>query len=397
MKIIYLTAYFYPEKYASDGIYTSILEELAKTNEVHVITPQSCRGLSFEEYLNFCPYECKNGVHIHRFPMEKEEKSTLKRMLRYKKCERKYKKLAKQIGKADYVFASSTPPTMGLLAGKISKKMGAKMIYSLQDVFPDSLVSSGLIKKPKGIIWRLGRNIEKRTYKRADYITVISQNFYKNLTSKKVESDKLVFIPNWIDTDKVSPVDKEKNKLFEELCIDKNKFTIVYAGNMGAAQGADIILRVAERLKEQTDIQFVVFGGGAEYEEFVSEATRLELNNLIVNPLLPRERISEVYSLGDSSLIVCKEGVGKTALPSKTWSIMACDTPIIASFDLDSELAEIISESGAGVCVGAGDVEELSKAIIEIKNKPLKVSSRQYLEQNLSKEKLLKEYVKLFV
>ena len=396
MKIVYLAAYFYPEKYASDEIYISVLEELAKVNEVHIIAPQPCRGVSDEVYTNFAEYEERNGLIIHRFKMKKEGTSTIGRFLRYKKCEGGYKKIAKQIGKADYYFTASTPPTMGLLAGKLAKKAGAKYIYNLQDLFPDSLVSTGILKKPSGPIWWLGKIIENKTYKNADKIAVISQNFYDNLLGKGVSVDKLTLIPNWIDINEVTPVEKEKNRLFEEFNIDRNKFIVVYAGNMGSAQGADIILEVAKKLSEHKDIHFAVFGGGAGYGEFENAVKCEGLQNITVNPLLEKERVSEVYSLGNASLIICKKGAGKTALPSKTWSIMACNSPIIASFDLDSELANIIARADAGVCAPAEDAEALCQKIIEMKNCPKVVSSRNYLQRNLSKDTLLKKYLELF-
>lgn len=396
MKIIYLSAYFYPEKYASDFIYTSVLEELAKENEVHVIAPQPCRGVSDEEYQNFAEYEEKDGLIIHRFKMKKEGSSTIGRFLRYKKCESGYKKIAKEIGKADFIFSASTPPTMGVFASKLAKKLGAKAIYSLQDLFPDSLVSTGILKKPSGPIWWLGKSIEKKTYKNADKIAVISQSFFDSLLSRGVSREKLSLIPNFVDIEKITPIQKENNKLYEEFGIDKNKFNVVYAGNMGSAQGAEIILEVAEKLKSERGIQFIVFGGGAEYGDFETAVKERNLTNVTVNPLLPKERISEVYSLGDASLIICKKGVGKTALPSKTWSIMACNTPIIASFDLDSELAEIIKKANAGVCVPAGDADELVKAVLDLTDKPISVCSRLYLQENLSKETLIKKYLELF-
>ena len=396
MKIVYLTAYFYPEQYSSDEIYTPVLEELAKENEVHVITPQPCRGVSDEVYTNFAEYEVRNGLIIHRFKMKKEGTSTIGRFLRYKKCESGYKKIAKEIGKADFVFSASTPPTMGVLAGKIAKMLEAKNVYSLQDLFPDSLVSTGILNKPSGPIWWLGKSIEKKTYKNADKIAVISQNFYDKLLDWGVAKEKLALIPNFIDLEKVEPISKENNTLFAEFGIDKSKFNVVYAGNMGSAQGAEIILEVAQKLKGESQVHFVVFGGGAGYSDFEKAVKERNLQNVTVNPLLPKERISEVYSLGDASLIICKKGVGKTALPSKTWSIMACNTPIIASFDLDSDLAEIIKKANAGVCVPAGDVDELAKAVLDLMDKPISVCTRQYLQENLSKETLIKKYLELF-
>lgn len=396
MKIVFLTAYFYPEKYASAEIYISVLTALAKEHEVHVIAPQPSRGVSEKEYIEYRALEEWNGLVIHRFPMRREERSVLKRILRYKKCERWYKKLAKSIGRAEYIFAASTPPTLGILATKIAKKLNAKLVYSLQDLFPDSLISSGILKKAKGPIWWLGRSIEKKTYKKADCIVVISKNFHENLLKKNVPPDKLFLIPNWVDLEHVTPIAKETNRLYGEYEIDKDKFTVVYAGNIGAAQDSKLLLAVMEKLKKDAGIQFVVFGGGADYKGFIEEAQAKNLENVRLNPLLSQERISEVYSLGDVALIACKPGVGKTALPSKTLSIMACDTPIIAAFDLDSELAAMIVEADAGVCVAPNDVEALSNAILEMSKDIPKVSARQYVKDNFSKELLLKRYLSLF-
>jgi glycosyltransferase involved in cell wall biosynthesis len=185
----------------------------------------------------------------------------------------------------------------------------------------------------------------------------------------------------------------------DAFSIDTNKFLAVYAGNFGASQGADVIIRAAERLKDETDIQFVIFGGGACFEEAKKEAEKLD--NVFVHDLMPAERISEVYSLGDVALITCKAGVGNSGMPSKTWSIMACNTPIIASFDTDSELSTIIREAGAGVCVEPGNDEQLANAIRAYykrfgPEKKQSINSREYVLKNASKDVCVQKYIEVF-
>ena len=112
------------------------------------------------------------------------------------------------------------------------------------------------------------------------------------------------------------------------------------------------------------------------------------------------DRISEVYSLGDVALISCKPGIGNAGMPSKTWSIMACNTPIIVSFDTDSDLADAIRDSGAGKCVEPGDVQKLVDAIkgrYQIWKSGLKeaVNLRLYVEENASKEKCVERYMEV--
>lgn len=286
-----------------------------------------------------------------------------------------------------------------LVAKKLSKKYKRKVpfIYNLQDIFPDSLVSTGLAKKGS-VLWKIGRKIEDYTYQNADEIIVISEGFKSNIIAKGVPEEKIEVISNWIDLDSVYPVSRKENKLLSEFPIDPTKFLVVYAGNFGASQGADIILKAAEKLRNKQDIQFVIFGGGAYFEDAKRIAETMD--NVFIHELLPADRISEVYSLGDVALITCKPGTGNAGMPSKTWSIMACNTPVIASFDTGSDLADVIRDSGSGKCVEPGDVQKLVNAIKEryqLWKSGLKetVNLRLYVEENASKEKCVGRYMEV--
>ena len=153
-------------------------------------------------------------------------------------------------------------------------------------------------------------------------------------------------------------------------------------------------------LKENRDISFVIFGGGTEFDSAKALAKELELGNVLMFDLLPGERTAQVYSLGDVALITCKKGVGNSAVPSKLWSIMACDTPIIASFDTDSELAQILDESGAGICVEPESAEALAEAIenayrnrIDLIRRKHSLKSREYVIEHASKEESVQKYL----
>ena len=246
------------------------------------------------------------------------------------------------------------------------------------------------------LLWKIGRKIENYTYKNADKIIVISEGFKRNIMKKGVKADKIEVISNWIDLDSVHPVNRNENKLIEEFSINPDKFLVVYAGNFGAAQGADIVLKAAEKLKDVSDIQFVIFGGGAYFEDAKREAR--ELDNVFIHELMPPDRISEVYSLGNVALITCKPGTGNAGMPSKTWSIMACNTPIIASFDTDSDLTDVIRNYGAGECIKPGAVDDLAKEIrkyyLEWKNGEQKfLNLRECVRLNASKEICVERYI----
>ena len=401
MKILFLNAYFAPETIAFTHLETDLINGLLEAgHEITVLCPAPSRAISDEvrkAYRKRKNETLYNGhVTVHRFSAPKEGKNPILRAFRYFWCNARELRIAKKYKDIDLVFAVSTPPTQGLLAGKVAKHLHCPFIYSLQDVFPDSLVTTGLSKKGS-LLWKIGRKIENKTYMGADKIVVISKAIKRNLLAKGVSADKLVAIPNWIDTDAVCRIPKDKNRLYEEFNIERDKFTVLYAGNLGAAQGADVILDAAKLLRENAGIQFVIFGGGSEFATAKARAEGLE--NVFIHPLLPQNRVPEVYSLGNLALITCKAGTGNAGMPSKTWTVMACDTPILAAFDTDSELASILTQASAGHCVDPENAEALAEAILASfaqADEERPNGGRAYVEQFASKELCVGKYVELF-
>ena len=408
LKILKLSPYFFPEQLSSTHL-TNDLNEAFEKNKIKIeaYVPTPTRGISKEVrkiYSQKRHEKLYNGtVEVTRFKMFREGKNPLIRAIRYILVNfiQYFKGIrAKSI---DIVYGASTPPTQGLLcalvAKKLSKKYGYKVsfIYELQDIFPDSLINAKLAKK-NGIIWKIGRLIEDYTYRNSDKIIVISESMKKNILNKGVQEKKIEVISNWIDINNVRPILRSDNFLLEKLNLKKEDFIVVYAGNFGAAQGTEIIFKVAKQLEEIKNLKFVLFGGGSYFEDAKQRAKNMK--NIIINELLPLEYVSKVYSLGNVALITCKKGTGVAGMPSKTWSIMACNTPIIASFDTDSELAYILEESGAGVCVEAENVEKLKEAIEkEYKDFILgiekKINTREYVKNYASKEVCVNRYIEI--
>ena len=397
MNILILDAYYYPENIAFSHLERDIIDGLiARGHSVSVVCPTPSRGLSDDEIRRYksVKNEKHEGVDIQRFSAPREGRNPLMRAVRYFWCNFRQFGIAKRRKDADVIFAVSTPPTQGRMAGRAAKKLGVPFVYSIQDLFPDSLVTSGLTREDS-FLYRFGAWMEKKTYRNASGIIALSEAMREKVVSRGADADKVIAVSNWIDTDAVAPVAKADNPLFEEYNIDRNSFNVVYAGNFGASQGADIILRAADMLKENRDISFVIFGGGSEFDSAKALAEELKLDNVKLFDLLPVGRTSQVYSLGDVALITCKKGVGKSAVPSKLWSIMACDTPIIASFDTDSELARIIDESGAGICIEPEDAEALAKAIDDAFRDAAGFggnNARSYAVEHASKEASVQKY-----
>lgn len=394
MKILMLANYYKPERVASSYLAENRREAFADAGFDMVLhTPVPCRGISEEvrkEYSKRLYEEELDGkLKVYRFPLMKEKKNPILRAFRYTLSIWKLYLRARKEQNVDVLFIGSTPPINGLMFPSLRRKLGCKIVYSLQDIFPDSLANTGLGKRD-GLLWKIGRKIEDLTYRNADTIVVISEDFKKNIMAKGVPEEKIVMIRNWVDETAVVDVPRSENPLFDTYGLDREKFYVCYSGNIGMTQNMDMLLDVAASLQDNENIGFILVGEGA-YKKQVEERIAADgITNVTLMPFQPYEQISQVFSLGDCGLIISKKGVGSNSVPSKTWSVMSASRPVLASFDKGSELDDIVTGSNCGICVEANDPDAFREAILRLAADKaacaeMGKNGRRYIEENLTR------------
>lgn len=404
MKILQLTSYFYPEKAASSYLRDNRDEAFLKEGfQIVVYTPVPTRGVSKEEREHYKRHRLEskaNGqMKVHRFSLYGEGKNPILRAFRYfLSCIIQLFKgvFAKDARSCNLMFITSTPPIQGAMAAIVKKTRKIPLVYNLQDIFPDSLAGTGLAKKG-GLLWKVGRVIENFTYRNADKIIVISQDFKKNIMAKGVPEDKIVLVYNWVDQNAVVDIPRSENKLFAKYNLDPSKFYVTYNGNIGLTQNMDMLMDVAKALEAHEDIQFVLVGNGAYLEQVQQIVKDCNIANVHLLPFQPYEDISHVFSLGDVSLVISKLGVGANSVPSKTWSIMSASRPVLANFD-ENELKAIIEDNHCGIFTKAGDKVAFTDAILKLYNdkelcKDMGKNGRKFVMANLTKEVGTQKYV----
>ena len=402
MKLVYLVQYFSPEKASGLQLVEDLLEGFSAHGwKTDVFTPTPTRGVTDEQRKEYARKRVEikydGRLTIHRMHLYREGKGFVGRAIRYLLFSIECFWKAATVP-ADFIFTGSGPPTQGVVVGLAKKGSGKKVIYNLQDIFPDSLVTSGICGE-NSFLMKIGHAMENFTYRNADHIITITDDMKANIMKKGVPEDKISVVRNWIDTDKVKHISREDNLLFDELKLPRDGFYVVYAGNLGKVQGVDVILKTASLMKNNRDIKFVIFGNGSEEENLKKIVNDKHLNNVLMLPLQPIERASEVYSMADVSIISCTPGTGGSGMPSKTWTIMAAGVPIIASFDMPSEMERTIEEAECGFCTRAGDENELTEKIIRVfgdsrLKKCLGQNARRYAEKNVSKAEAVEKYIK---
>ena len=415
MKILFLSAYGFPEQAASSYLGANRSQAFVDAGfKMVTYIPTPTRGVTPEvrkKYKKIKYEERRGGISvIHRFSMFGEGKNPIQRALRYILCAIKHFNrgvFAKDARSCNVMLISSTPPIQGAMAAMVKKcrRDHIPFIYVLQDIFPDSLVGTGMTHKGS-LLWKIGRRIENFTYRNADKIIVISQDFKRNIMAKGVPEEKIEVIYNWVDQNAVVDVPREQNKLFAKYNLDPSKFYITYSGNIGLTQNMDMLLAVMEELKtEEPDVQLVLIGEGAYKAQVEKIVAEKNLSNVAMLPFQPYEDIGHVFSLGDAGLVISKPGVGENSVPSKTWSIMSASRPVLANFD-ENELKEIVcgtstgsvSAAPCGIFTKAGDKEAFKEAILTLYNNPELCkeygrNGRQFVVDNLTKEVGTQKYV----
>ena len=396
MKITFITGHLCKERHA-------LLNELAldlgeNGAEVTVLTGFPSRRISNEirEYYLQNPIEhISENVVVKRIGTQKGEGTGLfVRMINYLILTRKLYKEAKNT-ETDVYYIYSSPPFLGWIGGKLAKF--APTLYNAQDLFPDTLIHMKNLSE-KLLLIKYFRYKEKKAYQDNTRIVTISNQMKNTIAELGCPTEKIDVIYNWADTLNLHHVSKSDNLLMDELGVDKTKFTVSYAGDIGLFQGWDVVLDAAKVLeKKNPKVQFVIIGSGSYKKQMEERIKNEKISNVKVYPLQSASRLSEIYSIGDIEMVPIEKGITKMALPSKIGVIMATGSPLLALVDNGSDIEKIIKDNKAGVALEPGSVEKLVEAIEYcVKNKvnlnDWGNNARRFAELNYSRKIQTQKY-----
>jgi len=248
----------------------------------------------------------------------------------------------------DGVLAMSPPLTLGL-TGRLTKLFrGGKLVFNIQDIFPDAAIETGAISNK--IIIKAAKWLERVSYQNSDLVVLLSDDLANNVQRKLDQRihNRVRVIPNFVDTQAITPMSRMTNYR-TELGID-DSLIVMYAGNVGFSQSLEMMIAAA---KELPHLFFVINGEGAARESLISSA--VGLSNLKFGDYQDVSRLSEVLATGDIHVVALKRGLGSVSVPSKTYSVLAAGRPVCAAVDLDTEVPRILAAAQAGVCVEPDD------------------------------------------
>ncbi len=297
----------------------------------------------------------------------------------------------------DVVLAMSPPLTLGLAGWVTARLRRAPYVFNVQDIFPDVAVEVGAITNSRVI--SVLRWLERFVYRRADAVTVLSDDLRENVADKVGPRDRpwVRVIPNFVDSERIRPTDR-CNDYRRELGIG-DEVVVMYAGNVGFSQPLDLMIDAAEALRHRTDVVFVINGGGSERPRL--EALAEGLPNVRFASFQPPERLPQVLATGDVHVIALRRGLARSSVPSKLYSILAAGRPVLASIDRDTEVANVLRNNECGRSVPPEDSAAFTAAVTDLLDDPesrraMGERGRSFVETWVSPEGVAAAYSSLF-
>ena len=362
MKIYIISQWYYPEP---DGRVSALAEGLvSKGHQVVVITafPNYPQGKIYQDYrIKLRQWEEINGVHVLRLPIYPDHShSAVKRALNYVSFSLSLFFLAPWFIKKPDIFWAYTPFVV-LPVLWFKQIFNKPYVLEITDIWPDTMFATGMLKQ--GFLAKILNGIAKLGYKYASSIIVQNIGFKTCLLERGIEENKTVVIENWADETLFRPVDYNLNKA-EEHNIN-NKFNIMFAGNMGLAQGLENIIDAAQICRDIKDIQFVFIGDGVCLHAVKQKANSLELENVCFIERKPLNEMADYFALADVLLVSLRDDpLFDITLPSKTQAYLACGKPILIV--KRGEDTKMLEDEGCAIACEPDKPQALADAIMRL-------------------------------
>ncbi len=405
MKLLLLTQYFPPEVGAPQNRLFELAVRLQQRGiDVTVLTampnyPQmeihaAYRGKKYH-------YEEMEGLHVHRSSVYvTKDRGIVKRLRNYFSfvwssywCGRS--KLEKQY---DYILCESPPLFLGISAWMLCRNKKAKLIFNVSDLWPESAEKLGLVTNK--LFLGLARRLEEGLYKRSALITGQTQGIVADI-KRRFPEKTVYWLPNGVDL-RYYRHDAQPQGWREKNGFAADDFLLLYAGIIGHAQGLEVILHAAARLKEHKNIHFLLLGSGPVKADLLVLKEQLQLTNVTFIDTVPKSEMPAIVAASDAAVIPLRRlDLFKGAIPSKLFENLAMKKPIVLG--VEGEAKELfIDEGKAGVFFTPESDEELAAAVLKLHQHPelrreLAENAFNYVREKFNRDTIAEGFYELLV
>jgi glycosyltransferase involved in cell wall biosynthesis len=399
MKLLILTQYYPPEI----GAPQNRLHELAvrlKVNdmEVEVLTamPNYPKMEVFEAYKNgSIKEEVIDGIKVFRSRIYvSHSKGIISRLLNYFSFVYTSYQRGRKLGSYDFLMVESPPLFLGYSAMRLSKKMNAKLIFNVSDLWPESAEKLGIVTNQT--LLKLAYNLERKCYEKSHLITGQTNGIVRDILTR-FPNRKVFWLPNGVDVNFYDPTIIDPVGFRIKHNFSKEQILFFYGGILGHAQGLQIILSSAKKLIEFPMAQFILQGTGPEKEFLENLKKELKITNVHFLPPVPKAEMPGILKEIDVALVPLRKlDLFQGAIPSKVFEALAMEVPLLLGVDGEAR-KHFIEKADAGLFFEPENEEDLVRQIkyllenqVEIAR--MGVNGRKYVMENFNRNKIANDF-----
>jgi glycosyltransferase involved in cell wall biosynthesis len=299
----------------------------------------------------------------------------------------------------DIILSPSPPLTIGIINIWLGKFKKSKIVYNVQEIHPGSLITERSLFS--SLIIKILKMIASYVYNKSDMVITIDQIFAETIMHDFKDKSKLKIIPNFVNTNLYKPLSKNEINIDRELFPQNDSLKLLYAGNIGRAQDWNSLIEVAKEL-EDFEIDFFIIGEGCMKDFLQEEISKNRLKKLHVLPYQPREKMPELIAYSDIQFIFMTSPMDEDGLPSKIYTIMACERPLLVCASSNTPIINFLQDKNCAFLVTEKDLNHkiklIKKFILTIDKKTLKQMGQNGLKEiksKYSKSIVTKQYIDL--
>ena len=362
------TEIYYPEKTSTGYLLTRLAEGLASSGPVGVL----CAQPSYEQRgLRAPPRENVNGVGIVRVRHPGFDRAKiLGRLLNVIVVTlRMFVRALRELRRGDVSIVVTNPPLLPIAIYAAAALRRVPVVLLVHDVYPEAAILAGVLRE-NGILARIWAIANGWLFRRVDSIVVLGRDAL-NLVASRVPdgSARVHIIPNWADTDEVSPSAATDNPLLHALQL-QDRFVLGYAGNMGRVHDIEMLIDAARHLQIEVPDAHVLFVGNGAKDSVIKSATKANVGNVTLVGPMDRSEQSVFLNACHVAIMAFTPGMAGVGVPSRLYNVLAAGRPLVAAVDAESEPALVIREEDVGVQVPPGDARAFADAVKRMRSDP---------------------------
>ena len=401
LRLLILTQYYPPEIGAPQNRLHELAVRLkAKGMHVEVLTamPNYPKMEIHEAYKNGkILEEVLDGIPVHRSKIYvSDSKGIVKRLLNYfsfvfTSCRR-----GKKLENFDFLMVESPPLFLGYSAMRLSRKLKAKLIFNVSDLWPESAEKLGLVtnKFLLGMAYRL----EAKCYRRSYLITGQTQGIVDDI-SKRFPEKKVVWLPNGVDLSYYNPAEIETIGYRKRNGLKESDILFFYGGVVGYAQGLDVILNAAKLVENRPEIQFIIQGAGPEKERLLQLKEELNVTNVHFLPPVDKSEMPGVLKEINVAVIPLRKlDLFEGAIPSKVFETLAMEIPILLGVNGEARF-HFVDKAQAAIFVEPENAAVLAENVLLLADNPelareMGKKGRKYAESQFNRDVIASNFLK---